>query len=222
MELTPAQSATNPQPVVIDGPATLAGEGLQVDADFDTFLALLTAQLKNQDPLEPVDSTQFVAQLAQFSAVEQQVETNNALQDILAQLGGADIGGLASWLGADVKAPGPVFFDGSPVALTVTPTPEATVSTLVVRNAAGDIIARQSVGSADRNISWDGRTDGGGAAPEGLYSFTVDNAANGEALLTQQAVGFSKVEEVRIEEDAPVLVLQGGDSVPLDDVLAVR
>ena len=55
-----------------------AAEALKIEANFDTFLSLLTAQLRNQDPLEPVNSTDFVAQLAQFSAVEQQVQSNNA------------------------------------------------------------------------------------------------------------------------------------------------
>jgi len=199
-----------------------ASEALKVEADFDTFLSLLTAQLQNQDPLEPVNSTDFVAQLAQFSAVEQQVQTNNALTSIVGLLGGGDVSSLASWLGAAVQAAAPVLFDGSPVALTTTPTPDATQSSLVVRNQAGDVISRQPVDSADKQISWNGLDLNGVTAPEGLYSFTVESANGTEILPTQQAAGFTKVEEVRIDGDAPVLVLQGGDTVGLDDVLAVR
>ncbi len=218
MDVSPVQTSsteTTPQQANTD-------EASKIEANFDTFLALLTAQLRNQDPLEPVDSTDFVAQLAQFSAVEQQVQTNNALNSILGQLGGGDVGSLASWLGAEVQSPGPVFFDGSPLTLTTTPSPDATQSNLVVRNAASEVIARQPVNGIDSKVSWNGLDLNGVAAPEGLYSFTVESANGTTILPTQQAAGFTKVEEVRVDGDEPILVLQGGDAVALDDVLAVR
>lgn len=211
-DITPPQATTN----------EATAEALKIEANFDTFLSLLTAQLKNQDPLEPVDSTAFVAQLAQFSAVEQQVQTNNALTSILGVLGGGDVSSLASWLGAQVQSTGPVFFGGSPLTLTTTPTPDATKSNLVVRNTAGDIIARQPVNGVDEKISWNGLDLSGTEAPEGLYSFTVENTNGTTILPTQQVSGFTKVEEVRVDGDEPILVLQGGDTVALDDVLAVR
>ncbi len=221
MDVSPVQNASG-EVSPLQATTEEAAEALKVEADFDTFLSLLTAQLRNQDPLEPVNSTDFVAQLAQFSAVEQQVQSNNALNSILELLSGGDVSSLASWLGAEVQSAGPVFFDGSPVALTTTPTPDATQSNLVVRNVAGDVVARQQVDGADKQITWNGLDLNGATAPEGLYSFTVESA-NGTAILpTQQAAGFTKVEEVRVDGDEPVLVLQGGDTVALGDVLAVR
>ncbi len=222
MDISPVQTPTSADVAASQATQAAITDGLKVDANFDTFLSLLTAQLRNQDPLEPVDSTDFVAQLAQFSAVEQQVQTNTALTDILGLLGGGDVSSLASWLGASVQAAGPVFFDGSPVTLTTTPSPDATQSNLIVRNEAGDIIARQPVSGLDDKIIWNGLTNAGSAAPEGAYSFTVESSKDGDALPTQQAAGFSTVEEVRLGGEAPVLVLQGGDIVALDDVLAVR
>ena len=222
MELSPVQTPNNADTAAGQAAEAVAADALKVDANFDTFLSLLTAQLRNQDPLEPVDSTDFVAQLAQFSAVEQQVQTNTALADILGLLGGGDVASLASWLGASVQAPGPVFFDGSPVALTTTPSPGATQSSLIVRNDTGDIVARQPVSGLGDTIIWNGQTDAGGIAPEGAYSFTVESSKDGDALPTQQAVGFSTVEEVRLGGETPVLVLRGGDVVGLEDVMAVR
>ena len=222
MDIAPVQNTGGVAAPAPETPAAGVTNDLKVEADFDTFLSLLTAQLRNQDPLEPVDSTAFVAQLAQFSAVEQQVQTNNALADILGVLGGGDVASLASWLGADIQAVGPVFFDGSPVALTTTPSPDATAAALVVRNASGDIIARQPVDGLEENVTWNGLTDAGDAAPNGPYSFTVESTANGAPLPSQQAIGYSKVEEIRLEGEDPVLVIQGGDTVALDDVLAVR
>ena len=121
-----------------------------------------------------------------------------------------------------MQSAGPVYFDGSPLALTTTPTPEATQSNLVVRNIAGDVVARQSVDSTAKTVNWNGLDLNGVAAPEGLYSFTVESAKGTAILPTQQAAGFTKVEEVRVNGDEPVFVLQGGDTVALEDVLAVR
>ncbi len=222
MELTPAQNNVVSAAAPLADAISADANELKVEADFDTFLSLLTAQLRNQDPLEPVDSTAFVAQLAQFSAVEQQVQTNEALSDILGLLGGGDTAGLASWLGADVKAPGPVFFNGKPLTLTTTPSPTATQSNLVVRDEAGDVIARQPVGSEDEQIVWNGLTTAGAAASRGLYSFSVESVNGTTILPVQQAAGFSKVEEVRLGGEVPALVLQGGDTISLPEVLAVR
>lgn len=222
MDVSPVQNQSgdiSPLQASVD---EAAAEAQKIEANFDTFLSLLTAQLKNQDPLEPVNSTDFVAQLAQFSAVEQQVQTNNSLTSILDLLGGGNVSSLASWLGAEVQSTGPVFFDGSPVSLTTTPAPDATQSNLVVRNTAGDIIARQTVNGIDEKISWNGLDLNGVAAPEGTYSFTVESVNGTTILPTQQASGFTKVEEVRVDGDEPILILQGGDSLALGDVLAVR
>lgn len=221
MDIAPVQNSSNDNSP-LQATSKEAAEALKVEANFDTFLSLLTAQLRNQDPLEPVDSTDFVAQLAQFSAVEQQVQSNNALNEILDVLGGGDVSSLANWLGAEVQSAGPVFFDGSPLSLTTTPTPDATQSNLVVRTIAGDVVARQPVDGDDKTITWNGLDLNGAAAPEGLYSFTVENAKGTALLPTQQAAGFTKVEEVRVDGEEPILVLQGGDTVALEDVLAVR
>ena len=221
MDISPVLNPANDNSL-LQATSKEAAEALKVEANFDTFLSLLTAQLRNQDPLEPVNSTDFVAQLAQFSAVEQQVQSNNALNEILGVLGGGDVSSLANWLGAEVQSAGPVYFDGSPLALTTTPTPDATQSNLVVRNIAGDVVARQSVDSTAKTVNWNGLDLNGVAAPEGLYSFTVESAKGTAILPTQQAAGFTKVEEVRVNGDEPVFVLQGGDTVALEDVLAVR
>src|SRR5919108_4942353 len=69
--------------------------------NYDTFLVLLTAQLQNQDPLAPMDSTQFTQQLVQFSQVEQQIRTNEQLTGLVAQYQAASAGAALSYLGRD-------------------------------------------------------------------------------------------------------------------------
>ena len=71
--------------------------------DFETFLTLLTAQMRNQDPLKPMDSTAFVAQLASFSTVEQQIETNAKLDKILDTFNASPSTQLAEWIGKEIS-----------------------------------------------------------------------------------------------------------------------
>lgn len=80
--------------------------------DFQTFLTMLTAQMQNQNPLEPIEASDFAAQLATFSGVEQQVQTNELLASLATQMGLAD---LASWVGRDVLSPAPVQYNGAPL-----------------------------------------------------------------------------------------------------------
>ena len=87
-----------------------------ISEDFDTFLQLLTAQIKNQDPLAPLDSTQFVEQLATFSSLEQQVETNSTLGSIASMIGDLHSALANEWLGQDVAVSSQhVAFEGDPI-----------------------------------------------------------------------------------------------------------
>ena len=79
-----------------------------ISSDFDTFLKMLTTQIKNQDPTNPMDSADFAVQLATFSGVEQQVRTNDLLGDLGAQFGVMGMSQLGAWVGQEARAPGPV------------------------------------------------------------------------------------------------------------------
>jgi len=108
-----------------------------ISSDFNTFLKMLTTQLKNQDPLNPMDNSEYAVQLATFSGVEQQVRTNTLLESLGAQLGVAGLATYAGWVGKDARADMPVWYSGTPVTLAATPDPKADSATLVVTNAAG-------------------------------------------------------------------------------------
>ena len=78
--------------------------GAALVSDFETFLQMLTAQARYQDPLEPLDSSQYASQLAQFSMVEQQVLTNDTLVQLTGQTGAANLAALAGWVGMEARA----------------------------------------------------------------------------------------------------------------------
>lgn len=190
--------------------------------DFQTFLTLLTTQMRNQDPLKPMESTEFVAQLASFSAVEQQVRSNDRLDSIIEALTGGSASALAEWIGTDVRAPASTDFDGTAVEVGVMPEAGIDAAVLVVRNDFGTVVARRAVDPEATTVTWDGLDEMGSALAHGRYSFSVESYSGEELVGTQAGAVFSSVQEVRLVGGAPTLVLADGSEVTLDQVTAVR
>ena len=224
MEITPtAQAPSTPAATAAKKPAADEPAATGAGAtDFQTFLTLLTTQLQNQDPLKPMESTEFVAQLASFSGVEQQIRTNDRLEAIFEALGGGTSAGLADWIGKEVRAPAQGNFAGVPVEIEATPLDDADRAVLVVKNDFGQVVARRAVEPAAETLSWNGQDELGRSLPFGRYGFEIESY-KGEALLgTAAGQVFAKVSEVRIEDGAQILVLEGGAKVALEDVTALR
>lgn len=181
--------------------------------DFQNFLTLLTAQLKNQDPLDPADSTEFVAQLAQFSSVEQLVNANSKLDSIADALGGgAGIDKYASWIGKQAEASNaPAYFDGDPVKYRLSGSSEAAYVQTVISDRTGREIARFPSVNATGVQSWNGQVNGAPVA-EGAYAVNaIYYAADGTVLGQEAANTFGGVREVRLNaEGEPAIVLEGG------------
>ena len=218
MELNPTSAAATTTAVKTKAET----EATSATSDFQTFLQLLTAQLRNQDPLKPMESTEFVAQLASFSAVEQQVRTNDRLDRIAEMLSGGSPDGLAQWIGREVRAPVAASFQGVPVEVEVTPKQGADTAVLVVRNDFGQIVSRKLVPANASLVTWDGSTDQGTPAAHGSYKFELESFMGEMRLDAQPGRVFGQVTEVRLEQGSPVLILAGGIRVPLEEVTAVR
>jgi len=193
-----------------------------VSSDFTTFLKLLTAQLRNQDPLKPLDSTEFVAQLANFSSVEQQVKTNDALATIQQLLGGSNASGLASWVGTEVRVLKPVDFSGSPVEIYAAPHSAADSARLLVKNAAGETVQTLDLPLGEDVFEWAGVDSNGAPFTEGKYSFVVESYKDGSILETHPGSIYDEVREARLEAGRIVLVFADGTLMLADDVSAIR
>lgn len=196
-----------------------------VDAagDFDTFLSLLTAQLRNQDPLKPVESTAFVAQLASFSAVEQQVQSNAKLESILEALANGATGGLAQWIGKEVRNSGSVPYDNQPLEVQIAVHRDAETARLVVYDDSGAVVATQSIDPTDEYASWSGILDNGQRATIGdRFSFKVESLTDGQVILSTNGLVFSKVDEVRLIDGQTVLQFADGSKMFADEVRSMR
>jgi flagellar basal-body rod modification protein FlgD len=218
MEINPTTAATASAAARSTEQAESAGA---LAADFQTFLTLLTTQMKNQDPLKPMESTEFVAQLATFSGVEQQVRANDRLDAIIEVLGGG-AAGLAEWIGREVRAPGKAAFDGETIEVGMTPVRDADKAWLVVRNDFQQVVARLPVDPTAETVEWAGTDDMGTPVAHGAYSFAIESYEGDQFLDTQVGTVFATVNEVRVAHGQQVLVLEDGSRVTLDQVSAVR
>ena len=220
---TPAINPSNPTPASASASSSSGSAAGALASDFETFLTLLTAQLENQDPLQPIDSTEFVAQLAQFSAVEQQVATNAALADILTALEGSTASDVGDWIGREALTQAALPFEDDPIELVTVPDPDARKAELVVSRLDGASVARIEVSPSARNLVWDGTTTDGGTADEGLYRFRVERTgADGAALPDDFPRGFGEVTEVRLVDGDARVVIAGQDEVAAREVVALR
>lgn len=199
--------------------------GAALSTDFDTFLSLLTAQLKNQDPLQPLDSTQFVAQLASFSAVEQQTATNAKLDEIMGLLSSGDSAAALSWLDAEVAVKGDALhFHGAPVAIALDPK-SADAAQLVeihIDSKSGGRVATLIAAPGDATAIWSGAGDSGQAVPAGAYTVSAIAIRDGEKIGEVEARAFAPISDVRLGDQGLLLTLKDGRQIAASGVVALR
>ncbi len=193
-----------------------------IASDFETFLKMLTTQLKNQDPTSPMDSADFAVQLATFSGVEQQVKTNDLLESLNSRLNESSLSEIAGWVGMEAKAAAPAYFYGEPVALWPEPDPNADYVEVVAKNSAGEEVGRYEIENASDPVFWAGAGTGGIVLPNGLYSFEVASFKDSKLLTTRPAEVYSLVTEARMVNGTPTLVLLGNKSFAATAITSIR
>lgn len=200
----------------------LAGD--QLAENFDTFLTLLTEQLQNQDPLNPMDSQQFVSQLVDFSSVEQLIGSNKSLESLLqlqsatARMSAVDYIGKQATVSSDTAA----LSDGQ-ASWTYGLPREADRTSLVITNQQGRIVATLpgETGAGPHEFAWDGRDQAGNMQPDGLYKLqVVAKDAEDNGMLTPVRVTGPVTGVDMSGED--VVVEMGGLRVPAANVIALR
>ena len=191
------------------------------DQTKDRFLSLLVAQMKNQDPLNPLDNAQVTSQMAQLSTVQGIENMNANLQALAASLGVNQMAQAANLIGHGVLVPGN----------TLSPAPQQDVIgfdlsrsadkvTVNIHDAAGSLVRKLDLGPRDVGVNlltWDGLTDSGAAAPAGNYSFSVDAVQGGQSV-TSQPMSLGMVNSVSQNGQGVQLNLAGNKSVGYAEV----
>lgn len=191
-------------------------------SDFETFLLMLTTQLENQDPLNPIESQDFAVQLATFSGVEQQVRTNDLLEGLVGGLGATGLSQLAGWVGMEARVKAPVVFDGAPVDLSIDPDPGSDAAQLIVTDTFGREVARHDVPMGVEQIEWVGVGPNGQPLPPGTYSLQLASSNQGEVTSTKEVSQYTRILEARQALDGIDLVISGGTVVSSDSVTGLR
>lgn len=203
--------------------AAAADEQKKPTVDYESFLNLLTAQLRNQDPLAPMDATQFMTQLAQLSTVEQSMRSNDTLGKVLDTLKSSGMRMDMALLGRKVEVASDQLSltDGkAQAAYTVEGTP-ASVKLEVLSNAGSVVYSSPGSLKTGRQVfDWTGRTASGGTAPDGVYTLRVTaKDKDGKALNTATVV-TDTVAEVRSVDGASKFLLKNGATVDSGAVLS--
>lgn len=209
LPILPGPITTEPTQSSVDGRAAAA-------SDFDSFLTLLTAQLRNQDPLSPLDSTEFVAQLASFSGVEQQIGTNERLDVLAQQTLGGDIASFAGWIGKSISlADGSFRATGEEVSFAVPRVSGTEGIRATVLGKDGTALAQFDLAGNSETGLWDGR-DGNGAVVVGRdVRIELSYLARGSELALRNAEVPREVTGLRGTANGIVLDLEdGGEAAP--------
>ncbi|SEO06962.1 flagellar basal-body rod modification protein FlgD [Salinihabitans flavidus] len=215
-------AATAAQPGASAAPTTSDKGASALTSDFETFLKMLTAQAQNQDPLNPLDSSEYAAQLAQFSSVEQQVLTNDLLNNMVVQLGAMGMAQLSNWIGMEARVAAPGYFDGDAIEVLPAPNAGADSADLVVYNGEGTEVDRVNIPISGESYSWDGMGQDGVPLPHGHYHFEVESFVNEESVGASYADVYSRIVEATGENGDTVLVLEGGARISANQVAALR
>lgn len=202
---------------------TATGSSTSIANNFDQFLTLLTTQLKNQSPLDPLDTNQFTQQLVQFAGVEQQLKQNETLTALLAvnkaTTGASAIGFVGQTITADGAAT--QLKDGR--AEWRLNASKGGTATITIKDSSGKVVysGTKTLTAGDQTYSWDGTTSTGADAPDGEYSITVDGKDISGAAITVKTEITGKVDGIDFSTTVPTLLI-GSLKVSLDKVKSVK
>ena len=200
------------------------GQDRGVNTDKEAFLKLLVAQVSQQDPLSPQDSTQYVQQLTQFSTLEQLMSLNDGVETLaLGQMSNNSQEALR-FVGHDIIARGDKLTHdrGESQEIGYEIKGDADQATLVVRDGSGDVVFEKAIDPASgvQRYEWDGRTKDGRSAPSGRYTVSVE-ATNGDAPVPVDTYVRGQVTGVRFDEGYPELMI-GDRRVRMTEVIEVK
>lgn len=203
-----------------------AGASKTLSADMNTFLTLLTTQLKYQDPLDPMDTAEFTNQLVQYSSVEQAIQTNAKLETLL-NMSMANLGAQAvSYIGKVAQVLGDVMpLENGLAKATYTLDKNVTSAVITVKDMDGKIVysetGNKTAGTHD--FKWDGKDADGNQLKDGAYQIVVTtNVANGESPAKVTTTVFGKVTGVASDSNGVYVGLGDAVTANLGDILTVR
>ncbi len=204
--------------------SALSGSRTTIAENFDTFLNILTTQLKNQNPLDPLDTNQFTAQLVQFTGVEQQLKTNEFLESLLQTTQSTGKTDAVSYIGREITAAGTTAeLKNGGATWAFNADAQVANATVTIKNANGRVVYTEA-GSLDKgpgNFLWTGKGSDGNTQPDGTYTIEIKgtNLSGNTIKVSTSTIGI--VTAVDFSGAQPILTV-GTSKILLSDVTNVR
>lgn len=201
----------------LDGSQQLAG-------NFDTFLQLLTTQLQNQDPLDPLDTNQFTQQLVEFASVEQQVDMNTNMQTLISLQQTSEATSAMQFLGSSVTLSGAsaTLAAGSPAAWSLN-SPSPATAQVTITSASGQVAytGTTSLNAGTQTYSWNGQGNNGVTWPAGQYTLAINaTGASGQTVTVATQIQGT-VSGVNLSQSPPQITVNG-QSYPITAVQSIN
>jgi len=216
---TTVTSATTP---TSSSPSTASTVGIDdntIAGNFTTFLQLLTTQLQNQNPLDPLDTNQFTAQLVQFAQVEQQLKSNDQLASLVSLQQTAQNTQALQFVGETVGVNGATAALSSGQATWNLNVPQDATGTITISSATGQTVYSNnySMGAGLQSFSWDGKDNNGVQWPDGNYTMSITaQDANGQPVSVPTEIE-GVVDSVDLTKSPPTLSI-GGQNYTLNQI----
>jgi flagellar basal-body rod modification protein FlgD len=225
MTTTPTSSSTSTpgtntaQAAGLNGSSSLAG-------NFDTFLQLLTTQLQNQDPLDPLDTNQFTQQLVEFASVEQQVNMNSNLQTLISMQQTTEATSAMQLMGANVAVNGNVSALSNATSTSAQWTfssPSPATANVTITSSSGQVAftGTVSLNAGSNTYTWNGQGANGVTWPDGNYTMAINaTGANGQPVTVTTAVQGT-ISGVNVSQNPPQITV-GGQSYPITAIQSIN
>jgi flagellar basal-body rod modification protein FlgD len=203
--------------------STSSGKTTGIADNFQTFLTLLTTQLQNQNPMDPLDTNQFTQQLVQFAGVEQQLKSNETLTSLLKLQTTSQATQAMNFVGADAVVDGSSsHFDGKTAGWSLSTDKPVSAQVSIQSSTGQTVYSGKFTLNAGNNqgFTWDGRGNDGTQWPAGDYSLSVvaTDAAGQTATVSTQIQGT--IDSVDLSQTPPLLSI-GGQTFTLDQIKKV-
>jgi len=201
---TPASSSGS-------GAVSNAVDNTMIASNFTTFLTLLTTQLKNQNPLDPLDTNQFTQQLVQFAQVEQQMKSNDQLQTLVSLQQSAQATAALNYVGSTV------ILDGSTTQMTNSSAgwnlnvSKPATATINIQDSTGQTVytGKVALSPGGQPFTWNGRGTNGAQYPDGAYKLTATAVDANNQTVPVSAEIQGTVDSVDLTQNPPVLTVAG-------------
>jgi len=205
-------------------PTTKSGQSqVKLQEDLNRFLNLLITQLKNQDPLDPLDATEFTSQLVQFASVEQQIHQNANLEKLISLNQASQVSTMVDFIGTTIEAKGQEFpLENGEGKFTYTLGASADKTTIhIAKNGLTVFSTSGETDAGKHTFTWDGRDKNGVTQSDGTYTAVVTAQDRQGKLLSVEHTVFGRVTGAGAE-DGVVTMFLGDIKVGLDSILSVN